>query len=166
MLIMNAADLLANTLSPAEPLLVCISWSLQSSNNSISSYYQTPIHVRMPPKLLRMHHERTLCMWLMFTQFPHPTNCVFQPVYMQMMSAGLANGWSPLPHVQEVAGLALKSTLMAYVHQHPAISVPCKCWSPFFLLFRRVHGRATMQIDGWWLILLWGTGSSRNPLPL
>ena len=36
----------------------------------------------------------------------------------------------------------------------------------FFLLFRRVHGRATMQIDGWQLILLWGTGSSRNPLPL
>ena len=36
----------------------------------------------------------------------------------------------------------------------------------FFLLFRRVHGRATTRIDGWRLILLWGTRSSRNPLPL
>ena len=63
----------------------------------------------------------------MFTWFPHPTNYVFQPVYMRMMSAELANGPSLLPHVQNAAGLALKSTLMAHVRQHPAILVPCKC---------------------------------------
>lgn len=81
----------------------------------------------MPLKLLRMHRERILCVWFMFTRFPHHTNHIFQPAYMQMMSAELANERSLLPHVRNAAGLALKNALTARVRQYPAISVLCEC---------------------------------------